>query len=94
MTLTDIVRGCDQSGASIGLNYQGDSRFQMIGGGLASIALKILILTFFCMQLMAVVTYKDPQVNSFEIMESRSSMDEPMNLAANNFSFYFGLMSV
>ena len=94
MTFTDKVRGCDQFGASISLNYQGGSTFRMIGGGLASIALKLLIFTFFCMQLMAVVTYKDPQVSNFEVMESRAYMDEPINLAASNFSFYIGVIAV
>ena len=66
----------------------------MIGGGLASIALKILIFTFFIMQLLAVVMYRDPQLSKFENIESRANMDEPMNLATNNLLFYFGLMSL
>ena len=57
MTLKDRVRGCDQYGAAISLNYRGGSSYKTIGGGFASLSIQLLIFAFFCMQLTAVVTY-------------------------------------
>lgn len=70
--LVNKVRGCDQFGATIGLNYAGNSEFKTLGGGISSICLRVLILTYLCMQAVQVATYQDPQIAVFTIKEDRA----------------------
>ena len=72
MTLTSQLHKCDQFGAKINLNYGGEASYKTVGGGAASLILRVLILTYFTMQLIAVVQHKDPQINTYEILEDRS----------------------
>ena len=77
---SDKLRKYDKFGASFSLNYQGSDTFLTLGGGVASICLKILILTYLCIQTIALVDYKDPDISSYIIMEDRGDMTEPYNM--------------
>ena len=54
------LRSFDQYGAPIKLTYDGEEDYNTIGGGIASLCQRTLLLAFFCLQLIAVFDYKDP----------------------------------
>ena len=89
MSCRSELRKCDMLGAPITLKSGGISSYASTGGGLASIVIKIFILAFFCMQLVAVLGYNDPQITSFTVLDSRESMTSPVTLGENRFEFYF-----
>ena len=74
------LRGCDVNGATVDLNFKGDTEHKTLCGGIASIILKALILGFFCMQSIAVWNYNDPIISSYQVLEDRTLMEEPINL--------------
>ena len=59
------VRSCDQFGAQVSLNFKGETEYRTVCGGFFSLALRILILAFFCMQLAAVIQFSDPDIVSY-----------------------------
>ena len=71
MKVLEKVRGCDQFGAQINLNFKGETEYRTMCGGFFSLALRILILAFFCMQLASVIEYTDPDIVSYQVMEDR-----------------------
>ena len=72
MTLTQSVRGCDKYGAAVNFKYKNESSYKTLAGGLTSICLRVLILAYFGIQLLAVVNFKDPIVSTYEILEERN----------------------
>ena len=89
MKATRIIRVCDKFGHSMHMTFKGDSTYTTTSDGAASICLNLVILTFFVKQLLAVVTYKDPTISSYEVMENRSQMTEALNMADYEMSFVF-----
>lgn len=71
MTLSDKIRGCDSFGATIGLNYAGETSYNTLGGGVFSVCLKALIFAFFCMKMAVVVGYDDNNIVTYQIYEDR-----------------------
>ena len=51
------LRKCDEFGAPLQLNFGGEPSLKTAGGGLASAWLKIMILGYFCMQLVKLTSY-------------------------------------
>ena len=90
--LAEKLHGCDQFGEPFGLNHRGQSTLTTISGGVASIVLRALILTYLMVKFINVYNFKDPQINGYEIIENRYSMETPMNMADYHLSFYFGFM--
>ena len=45
-SFADKVRGCDQFGASVSLNYAGETKFRTLGGGIASFVIKTVALIY------------------------------------------------
>ena len=93
MSVLNRLRGCDSFGAPISLNFNGESSFNTAGGGIASLCLKVLILTYLTMQTLKVYNFDDPQISSFQIVEDRTNMEEPMSLADYKAKFIFGMLS-
>ena len=60
MSFQDKLRGCDMFGATIGLNVAGESTFKTLPGGVVSLILRILVLSYFCLQVIALISYEDP----------------------------------
>ena len=60
---------------------------------MASIILRITILIYFCKQLVQVVDYGDPQINSYEIMEDRADMEKAIVLGESKSDFIVGFMN-
>ena len=57
-------------------------------GGLASILLRTLILVFLCIQMIQVLTYDDPEISSFQVLEDRALMQTgPLSLGKYNTFF-------
>ena len=93
MSVINRVRGCDQFGAPISLNFDGKTSYNTLGGGIASLCLRALILSYLAMQLLAVFNYDDPTISSFTIIEDRTKMKEPMSLGDYNVDIAFFFMS-
>lgn len=53
----------------------------------------VIVLTYLCMQLLDVFSYKDPQINSYKIKEDRKYMTEPLYFKENKLQFFFGFQS-
>lgn len=85
-----LVRSYDFFGTMVQINYKGDGSYRTIFGGLLSILFDLAIMTFLVAKTVDLYNFKDPQITSYEIFESRAEM-EPINLAEANFGFYIGL---
>ena len=74
------------------MNYSSDSKFRTIPGALASICSSFIVISFFCVQLLTLLNYDNPDINYQSVLEDRSLMQEPLNLAEHNLSLYFMFM--
>ena len=89
MKIIEKVRGCDVNGARVSLNFKGETEHKTLCGGFASLLLKALILGFFCMQSIAVWHFNDPIISSYQVLEDRGLMEEPIKLKDYSVNFYF-----
>ena len=88
------IRSFDSFGAPVSLKYKGDAAYRTLGGGIATVCLKVLILGYFMMQTLAVLNYEDPKIGSYEVFESRRTSNmEPMNLGEYALSFFIGFQN-
>ena len=81
MGFLDRLRSQDAFGAPLSLSFEGDKKYKTLAGGIASTCLRLLIFSYLVMQTLAVVTYKDPAINGYSVLENRRKMTEPMNMA-------------
>ena len=78
--LAEKVRRCDNFGARFSFSYKGAGTFGTLVGGVSSICLRILILTFMIVRTIDLVSYNDPDISSYVIMEDRSRMQNHYNM--------------
>ena len=69
------------------------SSFTTLGGGLASLVLRILISIYLVTKFLNVLSFKDPQINGYDVIENRYLMEAPMNMADYHVEFYFGFIN-
>ena len=81
MGIGDKIRSNDSFSAQVRLTHGEKDNYGTLCGGVASIGLKILILAYFCLRLHSVVSFEDPTLSSYTIMEDRTLSDESYNLA-------------
>ena len=55
MTLRGKIRSLDMFSASVSLTHQGDVGYGTTLGGLVSLSLQVLTLSYFCIQFLAVI---------------------------------------
>ena len=79
-------------GTPVGLNYKGNQAYGTVVGGCTTMLLQLLIVIFLIKQSMSVYEYNEPTISAFEIMEDRSTMEEPLNLEDMHQSFIFGFI--
>ena len=79
-----FIRSSDSFGTGLRLSVLGKQDYQTVVGGLASLSFKVMILVFLCVKILAVVSYKDPQISGYTIYEQRAHMQEPVNFAEMN----------
>ena len=60
---------------------------------MATIILRVIMLIFFCKQLIQVLDYGEPQINSYEIMEDRADMEEAILLGESKVDFVVGFLN-
>ena len=89
MSLASGLRSLDRFGSSVSFNIDGESQTKTLGGGVATLLIEMLILCFFCKQLIAVVNDEDPQISSYRIAEDRLRMEEQLDFAEYHTKFYF-----
>ena len=71
MKFLDTLRDFDMFGSPISLKRKGQSTYPSAGGGLVSVGMRVFILSFFCMKLIDVMSYTDPQISSFAVLDDR-----------------------
>ncbi len=76
------------------MNFKGSTTYQTLGGSVFTLIWYVLVLTYLCMQLSNVFTYKDPQINSYKIKEDRQYMTEPLYFKENKLQFFFGFFDL
>ena len=89
MNIVNKVRAFDSFGTPFGLNYGGEDSSKTLGGGAASLSLKILAFSFFCIRLIAVVAYEDPAITSYDILSNRID-GENYEVDEYGLQLYFG----
>ena len=90
--LSGRIRSWDFFGASIGINYKGKASYQTLGGGLITLILKVTMLGFLIKSTIDVMSYKNPQLSSYEIMETRVGVS-PFNMEEYKVRFVFGFVN-
>ena len=75
------------------MKLRGEDSFKTLGGGVTSMCLRTLVLSYLCMQLTVLVGYKDPTITIYSIMESRDEMEYPLNADDLSLKFYFGMVT-
>ena len=93
MSISDKIRSCDSFGANFSLSYNGQTTYTTLGGGVVTICLRAIILTYFCLKMIALVGYKDFDINNYVIMEERQNMDKAFKFSDYNIEFNFGFMN-
>ena len=91
MNFNEKLRSCDSFGVPVSLKLKGSTDFATTGGGLASISLKILIATFFCIKLIAVVAHDDPQISTYAVHRAKNDMTEPLALGDYSMDIFFSV---
>ena len=92
-SLANRVRASDIFGAKPEFRLNGETSFQTIGGGAISLCLQVLTLVYTCSQVASLISYSDPEISSFTILEDRNKMEKPINLGEHNMEFYFSLLN-
>ena len=67
MKVVRKLRACDGFGSPFSLKHSGETSFKTLGGGIATLSLRLIALTFLCMRLIAVVSYEDPLITLYDI---------------------------
>jgi len=91
-TIFEKVRSLDIFGADVDLNYQGSASYKTIGGAICTVLFYTGILIYSGMQILSVVGYKEPQINSYDILENRGDMKSALRFGEHNLNFVFGFM--
>ena len=81
MGFYDRVRSYDAFGAPVSFTFEGDREYKTLAGGIASMCMRLLIFSYCVMQMLAVLTYKDPAINGYTVLKDRRNMTEPMSMA-------------
>ena len=89
MPFAEKIRNWDLFGNPVSLRVSGQPSFKTLPGGFISILVKALICLFFIMQMIAVVSYSDPQISSFKIFESRNRMEHTLGLTDHGMRLFF-----
>ena len=71
MELNDRLRRWDYFSTPISFTHEKSTSYGTLCGGLASILLRIVTLTFFCMRLVTLVGYDDLQISNYVVEEDR-----------------------
>lgn len=85
------LRKVDAFGTQISLKHEQETTYKTLGGGITTIVLRTLIFTYFCLLIIAVYTFEDPQISVHEIIEKKTSDEsDPMKLEDYFSKLYFG----
>ena len=79
MSLAQKLRACDKYGATINFTYTREETYKTLFGGLVSLSLRVLIFSYFVIQLLSVIEYKDPTTSTQEILVDRAQNSESFN---------------
>ena len=90
MSVKKRVRNCDKFSTNVKLTYEGETDYGTLCGGVVSLIVRILIMTYFIIRTIDVIEFNDPAISSFTIIEDRSEMEEPLNFADYNQQLIFG----
>lgn len=94
MFVTRFITSFDRFATPLSFTYRGDTEYKTFGGGLVSILLGFLTLSFLCMRLMILFKYEDLKISSYTILEDRGEMTKAINLGDYNARFVFGFFNI
>ena len=80
MIFSNKIRNLDNFGTKFNLSYKGETTYKTLGGGMVTVCFRVLILTYFCIRMADLLSYKDPEISSFVIKEDRSKMVKPYKI--------------
>ena len=89
--LLGFIRSFDLFGASVNVNFRGQSDYKTGVGALMTLLIRSFMLFYAVRCAIQVLDYEDPSINSYEIKDERIDM-EPMNLGAHNFDMIFSII--
>ena len=75
MKVGQKLRMWDRFSASISLTHEGQSKIGTLGGGIISLSIELLVLSYCIMRIIAVVSFQDPAISSYSIREERGHMN-------------------
>ena len=84
------MRAFDTFASYISLNFAGREKYGTVGGGLATLALRLLVLAFLVKQVIQLANYGDPTISSYEIYREGTDMTEPINAHEMGVQIYLG----
>ena len=88
--MKETLRGCDLFGARIEFQHNGKTENGTVVGGVASVLLQLLTLAYFCMRLISVTSYEDPQITGYDIRNARQNMDDSLKMSDYSQLLAFG----
>mmetsp|Transcript_41523 Transcript_41523/g.54662 ORF Transcript_41523/g.54662 Transcript_41523/m.54662 type:complete len:94 (-) Transcript_41523:21-302(-) len=89
MTLGDRLRSFDFFGHPVNLKLSGKASYPTLVGGFASIILRIVVLGYFCQQLLSVASYQDNEISSYTIVDTREVKNETVSMQDQGLDLYF-----
>ena len=92
MSLKNIIRQRDVSGAQINLLHEGEAKVGTMCGGILTLLVQLVIAAYFCTRLQAVISHQDPQITSYSISEDRANLESSINLAEYRQALHFGFV--
>ena len=84
------MRAFDTFASYISLNFTGIEKYGTVGGGLATLTLKLLVLAFLVKQVIQLANYGDPTISSYEIYREGTDMTDPINAHEMGVQIYLG----
>ena len=90
MSLAKFLRRYDSFGAYVSLNINGKKSENSVLGGMVTIGLRVLILVYLCICMIAVIDNTNSNISSYQIRENRQYMEEAVNFEDYHANFYFG----
>ena len=84
-----LAKHLDMFGATVRLNYRGEESYKTGCGALMTVLINGFMLYYAVSCFVRVSNNSDPQLSSYEILDTREEMD-PMNLGELGFDMIFG----
>ena len=86
------LKSFDNFGVPVAINYRGMSSYQTLGGALLSLISAGLLLTFTVTGCIELLTYQNPQITQYQVLDTRND-DKEVNFEETNTEVLFGFLN-